>query len=332
MTDVRHRISLDAIREPVVEKCEHLEEYFRRYLSTDVPVIDRIFEHLLDGGGKRFRPLLVLLISSFNEGAPDEDVYRLAVSVEFIHTATLLHDDVVDQSDMRRGHRVAYRLWGAEPSVLSGDYLLSRAFSLLVDIGHLGILETISAATTLMARGEVLQLLRSFSTATSVEEYLEVIDGKTASLFAASCVSAGYLSGFEGEPLDALENFGKNLGFSFQIIDDILDYNADFGELGKTIGKDFMEGKVTLPIILLMKNLESEKRREMADVFLKDSPESEDFQMVLSLMRKCGTLEMAQNIAQDYADSAKQNLQHIPQGAIRDSLENLTSYVTRRRT
>jgi octaprenyl-diphosphate synthase len=332
MTDTRHRVSIDAIREPVIQKCEDLEDYFRRYLSTDVPVIDRIFEHLLDGGGKRFRPLLVLLISSFNENASEEDVYRLAVSVEFIHTATLLHDDVVDQSDMRRGHRVAYRLWGAEPSVLSGDYLLSRAFSLLVDIGHLSILERISTATTLMARGEVLQLLRSFSTATSMEEYLEVIEGKTASLFAASCTSAGYLSGFEGDSLDALENFGRNLGFSFQIIDDILDYTADPGELGKTSGKDFMEGKVTLPIILLMKCLESEKRREVADVFLKDSPESEDFQLVLSLMRQCGALEKAQDFARDYANRAKGNLEHLPPGEIRTSLEGIAAYVTRRRT
>lgn len=331
MADAGRPVSLDAIREPVGQKCRDLEDYFRRYLSTDVPVIDRIFEHLLDGGGKRFRPLLVLLIASFKEGASDEDVFRLAVSVEFIHTATLLHDDVVDQSDMRRGHRVAYRLWGAEPSVLSGDYLLSRAFSLLVEIGHLGILKTISAATTLMARGEVLQLLRSFSTSTSMEEYLEVIDGKTASLFAASCASAGFLSGFEGESLDALESYGRNLGFSFQIVDDILDYTADLGELGKTIGKDFMEGKVTLPVILLMDCLEGEKRRTVADIFLKDNPESEDFQLVLSLMRQCGTLEKAQNVAQDYAFRAKESLGHLPRGEIRQSLEHLTSYVTRRR-
>jgi len=183
-----------------------------------------------------------------------------------------------------------------------------------------------------MARGEVLQLLRSFSTATSMEEYLEVIDGKTASLFAASCASAGYLSGFKGEPLDAIESFGRNLGFSFQIIDDILDYTADLGELGKTIGKDFMEGKVTLPIILLMECLEGDKRREVADIFLKDSPESEDFQLVLSLMRECGTLEKAQDFAQDFADKARENLAQLPHGKIRDSLESLASYVTRRRT
>lgn len=325
------RVSLEDIREPVREHCTDLEVYFRNFLKTDVSVIDRIFEHLLEGGGKRFRPLLVLLISSFREQPLDEDVFRLAVSVEFIHTATLLHDDVVDQSDMRRGNRVAYRLWGAEPSVLSGDYLYSRAFSLLVEIGHLGILKNLSSATTSMARGEVLQLLRSFSTATSKEEYLEVIDGKTASLISASCVSAGYIAGFNGEILENLRGYGTSLGFSFQVVDDILDYTADLGELGKAIGKDFLEGKVTLPVILLIEELQGDQRRRVADIFLKESPDPDDFQWILSQMRERDTLDKTMEIADGYARSARKHLEALPACAVRDSLVDLTHYVTRRR-
>jgi len=321
---------LDSIREPVREECEALEDYFKSYLRTDVPLIDRIFEHLIDGGGKRFRPLLVLLVSSCSPHRVNEDIFKLAVAVEFIHTATLLHDDVVDQSDVRRGNRVAYRIWGAEPSVLSGDYLYSRAFNLLVEIGHLGILDALSGATTQMARGEVLQLLRSYSTATTREEYLEVIYGKTASLISASCTAAGYLAGFEGRDLEAAGEYGLNLGLSFQIVDDVLDYASQRGVLGKAIGKDFLEGKVTLPVIVLMENIRGDHKRQVADIFLKDSPQSEDFQLVFDLMKKHGVLEKTLEVAIDYRDRAVTALMETPAGPCRDSLQALANYVVER--
>ncbi|NOY87571.1 MAG: polyprenyl synthetase family protein [Deltaproteobacteria bacterium] len=330
-SDLR-RVSLDAIKEPVNHRYELLDDYFRRFLRTDIGVIDRIFGHLLDSGGKRFRPLLAILISSFTDRASEEDIFRLAVSVEFIHTATLLHDDVVDHSDMRRGNRVAYQLWGAEPSVLSGDYLYSRAFSLLSEIGHISILREISTATTAMARGEVLQLLRSFSPATNVEEYFQVIEGKTASLISATCASAGILAGFEDDDIQSLRLFGTHLGFSFQIVDDLLDYTAELGDLGKAIGKDFLEGKVTLPAILLMETLEGEARKKTAEFFLKESPDPDDFHRILSLMDNRGIIDRAQGIAEDYSQRAVEELINFPGGPIRDSLESLTGYVTRRRT
>ena len=326
---------LDSIREPVRQECEALEGYFRTYLRTDVPLIDRIFEHLIDGGGKRFRPLLVLLVSSCSSEQAQseqlqENIYKLAVAVEFIHTATLLHDDVVDQSDVRRGNRVAYRIWGAEPSVLSGDYLYSRAFNLLVEIGNLKILDSLSDATTQMARGEVLQLLRSYSPSTNREEYIEVITGKTASLIAASCASAGYLAGFEGEDLEAIGRYGLNLGLAFQIVDDILDYSAERGVLGKAIGKDFLEGKVTLPVIVLMESFGPEKRAEVTAMFLKESPVAEDFEAVLELMVENGTLEKTIAIAAEYRDLALEDLAATPAGPCRDSLRVLAEYVLER--
>ena len=321
---------LDSIREPVREECEPLEGYFRSYLKTDVPLIDQIFEHLIDGGGKRFRPLLVLLLSSCSPHRLKEDVFKLAVAVEFIHTATLLHDDVVDQSEVRRGNRVAYRIWGAEPSVLSGDYLYSRAFNLLVEIGHLGILEVLSGATTQMARGEVLQLLRSYSTVTTREEYLEVINGKTASLIAASCTAAGYIAGLKGRDLAASGEYGLNLGLSFQIVDDVLDYSSQRGVLGKAIGKDFLEGKVTLPVIVLMENISGDIKQQVADIFLKESSQGDDFELVLDLMKKHQVLEKTLEVAVKYRDRAVKALMETPAGPCRDSLHNLANYVVER--
>jgi len=323
-------IDLDLIKEPVKEEFEALGTYFNSFLQTDIPIIDRVFQHLIDGGGKRFRPLLVFLIAACSPGKNSEDAFRLAVAVEFLHTATLLHDDVVDQSDLRRGNRVAYRIWGAEPSILSGDFLYSRAFNLLVDIGHLGILETISGATTEMARGEMLQLLRSYSTATTQEEYLEVIRGKTSSLISASCKAAAYLAGFDEPAVQNLREYGHNLGMSFQIVDDVLDYTAEKGVFGKTTGKDFLEGKVTLPLIILMERLDGRERRQILDIFIKDSPEDGDFQAILDLMEKHGALPGTMEVAGRFRDAALKTLDRVPTGPCRKSLESLADYVLER--
>ncbi len=328
----RPDITLGDISEPVKNDLKALDRHLHAYLKTDVPVIDSIFEHLIEGGGKRFRPLLVLLAASCGEGAEKDDVNRLAVAVEFIHTATLLHDDVVDQSDVRRGNRVAHHIWGAEPSVLSGDYLYSRAFSILVEIGHLGILKAISSATTSMARGEVLQLLRSYSTATTVEEYIEVINGKTASLISGACRAAGYLAGFDGELVDALEAYGKNLGLSFQIIDDLLDYTAEGGVLGKTTGKDFLEGKVTLPIILLLQCLDTESKKDVADIFLKETPDLDDFDRMRTMMESKGVFDKTREIAGQYSAAAGEQVMSCPDSTSRSCLNALAEYVVYRRS
>jgi octaprenyl-diphosphate synthase len=326
----RQLSGLDTIIEPVHREFEELNRYFTSYLNTDVPLINSIFEHLLDGGGKRIRPLLILLIASSSPERNSEDRFRLAVAVEFLHTATLLHDDVVDHSDIRRGNRVAYRVWGVEPSVLSGDYLYSRAFNLLVDIGHLGILEVISTATTEMARGEILQLLRSYSTATTLEEYLEVINAKTASIISASCKAAAYLAGFEGQHLAAFWEYGQNLGLCFQIVDDVLDYTAERGAFGKAIGKDFLEGKVTLPLIVLMDLLGKGERRLVSEIFLKESPENEDFKMIMGLMKDHQALEKTMEVAQQFSDAALRALASVPEDSSRESLESLARYVLER--
>ena len=328
MTKHDQLIDLESIKEPVREEFEALGGHFKAFLNTDVPVIESIFEHLIDGGGKRFRPLLVLLVAACPQKKISEDIFRLAVAVEFIHTATLLHDDVVDQSDLRRGNRVAYRIWGVELSVLSGDYLISRALNLLMDIGHIGVLETISAATTEMARGEVLQLLRSFSTATTRGEYLEVVRGKTSSIISASCKAAAFLAGFEGAAVEFLRDYGHNLGMSFQIVDDILDYTAEKGVFGKAIGKDFLEGKVTLPLIILMEQLGAEDRRRVTNIFLKDSPEREDFKTILGLMEEHDTLPKTMEVAVRYRDAALKVLAQVQ--TCSKSLESLAQYVLER--
>lgn len=325
-------LTLSEIIGPVKEELETLDGHLKKYLKTDVPVIDSIFEHLLDGGGKRFRPLLVFLVASCREAAEREDVDRLAVAVEFIHTATLLHDDVVDQSDVRRGNRVAHYIWGAEPSVLSGDYLYSRAFSILVEIGHLGILQAISSSTTSMARGEVLQLLRSYSTATTVDEYIEVINGKTASLISGACRAAGYLAGVEDKMVDAFEGYGMNLGLSFQIIDDLLDYTAEGGVLGKTTGKDFLEGKVTLPAILLFQALDKQSRKDVTSIFLKETPDMDDFERIRSMMESEDVFTRTRDVAGQYSAAAMDQMLVCPESPASSCLKALAEYVVYRRS
>jgi len=326
----RAALDLDLIKGPVKEEFDSLGVYFKSFLQTDIPIIDRVFEHLVEGGGKRFRPLLVLLVSACSAARNPEHTFRLAVAVEFLHTATLLHDDVVDQSDLRRGNRVAYRIWGAEPSVLAGDYLYSRAFNLLVEIKDPAVLETISGATTRMARGEMLQLLRSYSPATTREEYLEVIRGKTSSLISATCEAAARLAGFDGAGIKSLREYGHNLGMSFQIVDDVLDYTGDKGVFGKATGKDFLEGKVTLPLILLMERLGPREKSRILEIFKADSPSQEDFQAILEMMEENDALEGTMEVAGSYRDAAIEALQTIPAGPCRESLESLADYVLER--
>ncbi len=330
------RGDLERISRPAAKEIALFEDSFRSFLGTDVPLINQVFDHLLEGGGKRIRPLLVLLcgglLAEQGSPVPREKLFRLAASVEFIHTATLLHDDVVDTSDVRRGKRAAHRTWGLEAAILCGDYLFSRAFSLLVENGTLPLLSVVSSATTGMARGEVMQLLRSFSTGTSEEEYFEIIDGKTARLIAACSEGAACIAGAAKEARTALEGYGRNLGLAFQVTDDVLDYVAEGGTTGKMPGKDFFEGKFTLPAIYLMESLSASERKTVRGAFLRDDPREEDLAQVISLMREKGSLERAARKADELAVRAAGFLETLADGSHRRSLQDLAGYVVRRRS
>jgi octaprenyl-diphosphate synthase len=329
------RDELDRISAPVAGEIALLNGSFRGFLGTDVPLINQVFDHLLEGGGKRIRPLLVLLagglLAETGAGAPSrEKLFRLAAAIEFIHTSSLLHDDVVDQSDLRRGKRAAHRMWGVEPSILCGDYLFSRAFSLLVENGDLPLLTVVASATTGMARGEVLQLLRSFCTATSEDEYFEVIDGKTACLISACSEGAACLGRAAEEPRARLARFGRHLGLAFQVADDLLDYTASELEMGKPRGHDFLEGKFTLPAIYLMQSLPPARRSEVREAFLAEEPREADFTRIRSLMEEHGSLARARRTAKEQAGRAVAELAGFADGPCRRSLADLARYVVGR--
>jgi octaprenyl-diphosphate synthase len=327
---------LERISLPAAHEISLLDGSFRSFLGADVPLIDQVFEHLLEGGGKRIRPLLVLLSGGLLAGSRPpvarERLFRLAAAVEFIHTATLLHDDVVDGSDVRRGKLAAHRTWGVEASILCGDYLFSRAFSLLVEDEDLHLFAVVSSATTGMARGEVMQLLRSFSTGTTEAEYLEVIDGKTARLIAACCEGAACLAGAGEDERAALEGYGRHLGLAFQVTDDMLDYTETAGATGKPPGRDFFEGKFTLPAIYLMESLPPAGREKVREAFLRDDPGGEDLETVVVLMREHDSLGRAGRKAEELAARSVGFLDVFADGPFRRSLVDLAAFVIRRRS
>jgi octaprenyl-diphosphate synthase len=217
--------------------------------GSDVTMIPEVANHLISSGGKRLRPMLTLATAGMCNYQGEGHI-KLAASVEFMHTATLLHDDVVDQSDMRRGKQAARMLWGNEASVLVGDFLLGQAFKMMVEVGSLPCLDVLSTAATVIAEGEVMQLARAKNTETTEDEYLEVIRAKTAALFAAACEVGPMVAGRPKAEWAACRSYGANLGIAFQLIDDALDYGGTAAKLGKNVGDDFREGKITLPVVL----------------------------------------------------------------------------------
>ena len=217
--------------------------------GSDVTMIPEVANHLISSGGKRLRPMLTLAMAKL-AGYPGDGHIKLAAAVEFMHTATLLHDDVVDESDMRRGKLAARMLWGNEASVLVGDFLLGQAFKMMVEVGNLHALDILSSAAAVIAEGEVMQLGAAKNTATNEDEYMAVIRAKTAELFAAACEVGPALAGKEKVELAACRSFGMNLGIAFQLVDDALDYGGKSAKLGKNVGDDFREGKITLPVVL----------------------------------------------------------------------------------
>jgi octaprenyl-diphosphate synthase len=232
------REDMDAINRIILDKA-----------VSDVELIPQLAHHLIDSGGKRLRPMIAIASAKLSQYAGTGHI-RVGAAVEFLHTATLLHDDVVDDSDVRRGKKSARLIWGNQASVLVGDFLLAQAFRMLVDVGSMPALRILSHAAATLSEGEVMQLAAAKNTATTEDEYLAIINAKTAALFQAAAESGGALAGRPAEELAALRSYGRNLGLAFQLVDDALDYSGDSARLGKSVGDDFREGKITLPVIL----------------------------------------------------------------------------------
>jgi octaprenyl-diphosphate synthase len=304
-----------------------VDALIRARLASDVVLINQIAEHIIGSGGKRLRPMLVLLAAQA-AGYAGRDHILLAAVVEFIHTATLLHDDVVDESDLRRGRKTANALWGNAASVLVGDFLYSRSFQMMVEADDMRVMRILADTTNQIAEGEVLQLLNIHNSDTDEAAYLRVIERKTAVLFAAATRLGGLLAGAPAAQEEALARYGLNLGFAFQIADDVLDYVSDAGTLGKNIGDDLAEGKSTLPLIYAIERAAPAQAASLKRAIETGGLDSLD--NIVAAIRDSGALERARQKAQKYADEAKSALSTLPQSPARDALGVLAEYALQR--
>ncbi|MHA6263369.1 polyprenyl synthetase family protein [Arenibacterium sp. CAU 1754] len=300
-----------------------------RMASEHAPRIPEVTAHLVEAGGKRLRPMLTLGAARLC-GYQGEDHIKLAATVEFIHTATLLHDDVVDESEQRRGRPTANLLWDNQSSVLVGDYLFARSFLLMVETGSLRVLGILANASATIAEGEVLQLTAARDLATDESIYLKVVRGKTAALFSAATQVGGVIAGAPEDQVQALHDYGDALGIAFQIADDLLDYQGDSAATGKNVGDDFRERKLTLPVIKAVAKATPEERAFWVRTIEKGQQADGDLDQALSLMNKYGTLEATRADAVAWAEKAKTSLRALPDDPIRTMLTDIADYVVAR--
>ncbi len=298
-------------------------------MDSPVPMIPQLAGYLVAAGGKRIRPLMTLAAASLYKGDMGR-AHRLATAVEFIHTATLLHDDVVDASDERRGQKSANAVFGNEASVLVGDFLFSRAFQLMVEDGNLHVLKILSDASAIIAQGEVLQLSTQGNLATGLDDYLEVIKGKTAALFAAACEVGPLIADAGVNDARIMAEYGMNLGIAFQIADDVLDYSANREKLGKTVGDDFREGKMTAPVILALQKANDEERAFWKRTMEDKQQEDSDLVRAQSILSRHGALQGGLALARDYAQKAREALAEAPDSPLRATLDALALYTVDR--
>ncbi|MGB3407266.1 MAG: polyprenyl synthetase family protein [Jannaschia sp.] len=298
-----------------------------RMASEHAPRIPEVTAHLVEAGGKRVRPLLTVACAKMC-GVTGDDHIKLAATVEFIHTATLLHDDVVDESDQRRGRPTANLLWDNSSSVLVGDYLFARSFQLMVETGSLRVLDILAGAAATIAEGEVLQLTAARNLATTEATYLQVVRGKTAALFSAAAQVGGVVAGAPEDRVAALSDFGDALGVSFQIVDDWLDYGGAGDAIGKNLGDDFREGKLTLPVIRALAKGDAEERSFWKAAL--EQGKADDLGRARSILAKYGTLEETRLEALAWRDRAKAALERLPHSDLRDMLADLADYVVAR--
>ena len=317
----------DEVRAHAANGMLEVDRLIRRRLGSDVLLVNQVAEHIVSGGGKRLRPMLVLLAAEA-AGYRGGQQHQAAAIIEFIHTATLLHDDVVDESDLRRGRRTANAVFGNAASVLVGDYLYSRAFQLMVELERMRIMQVLADTTNQIAEGEVLQLMHIGNPDTDETAYLNVIERKTAVLFAAACRVGAILADAPQAVEDALADYGMALGMAFQIADDVLDYVSDADTLGKNIGDDLAEGKPTLPLIHALHHASTQDAETIRRVISTGG--LDDLDRVLSAIQSSGAIAYSLRRAQEFADSASDRLTLLPQGAAQACLAVLARYAIQR--
>ena len=309
----------------VAEDMEAINRIILDKAVSDVDMIPTLAHHLIDSGGKRLRPMVALAAAKLCKYRGNGHV-RTAAAVEFMHTATLLHDDVVDESGTRRGKTTARMIWGNQASVLVGDFLLGQAFKMFVDVGSLTVLRIMSNAAATIAEGEVMQLAAAKNTATTEDAYLEIINAKTAALFAAATESGAALAQKPQEEQAALRSYGKNLGLAFQLVDDALDYFGDSTRLGKSVGDDFREGKITLPLILSFRRGNEEERQFWNRTIAEGQIEDGDLEHAIALMKRHKAIEATFERARSYGAIARDALAIFPASREKDALEEVIAF------
>lgn len=313
----------------IADDMQVVDRVIAQRLTTSVPLIGQISQYIIAAGGKRLRPALLLMVSNAL-GTADQRKYSLAAVVELIHTATLLHDDVVDDSTMRRGRPTANESFGNPASVLVGDFLHTRSFQMMVEAGNMRILQVLSDATNVIAEGEVQQLINTHDASLDMTGYLHVIRSKTAKLFEASTQIAAILADASAEVEAACATFGQALGTAFQIIDDVLDYDGDAQEMGKNLGDDLREGKCTLPLIVAMQRASADDAQLIRHAIEQGS--TDQLQAILHIVKTTGALDATRQAAHDEAMRAIAALGQLPQNAYTQAMEQLASQLLLRRT
>jgi len=321
--------SLDPIVQLVAADLNRVNSVILERMQSEVALIPELAGHLIAGGGKRMRPMLTLACARLLD-YPGERHHKLAAAVEFIHTATLLHDDVVDGSGLRRGRRTANTIWGNPASVLVGDFLFARAFELMVEDGSLKVLRILSRASSVIAEGEVSQLTAQRRVETSEDHYLEIISAKTAALFAAACRIAAVVAEREESIEEALDAYGRNLGVAFQLIDDAIDYASDAATMGKGVGDDFRDGKVTLPVILAFARGSDEERAFWRQAIAGDRSTEPDLARATRLLRASGALDDTLERARHYGQRAIDALGPFPAGRAKVALVEAVEFAIAR--
>ena len=317
----------NTIAHSIATDMEAVNTVIRPRLHSEVSLVNQIAEYIISAGGKRIRPVLVLLLANAY-GYKGTDHHELAAVVEFIHTATLLHDDVVDESSMRRGRQTANALFGNAASVLVGDYLYSRSFEMMTSLDNMRVMSILSRATTVIAEGEVLQLLNMHDPDVTHESYLNVIRSKTAKLFEAAAELGALVGGAGDEQIAAAGEYGRSLGTAFQLIDDVLDYAGDAAEIGKNLGDDLREGKPTLPLIWLMENGTPEQRQLVRSCI--EHGDEAQFEAVLAAVSSSGALAYTRQQAEQAARRAAEAISGLPESVYKASLLQLCSFAVDR--
>ena len=314
------------LKDSVEDKLMLTEEKIKTKLISDVELVQKMTDYHIKTGGKRLRALLTLgaaKLCGYTKGSRD---VNLAACVELIHSATLMHDDVIDEGVVRRGKETLNKVWNNHSSVLVGDYLLSRCFEMMVEDGNIEVLKLLSSTSSKIAQGEVLQLQHKGEVDMLEETYLKIISAKTAELFAAATKVGAILSNSNKKEKDALEFYGRNLGLTFQIADDTLDYNAELKLFGKKIGQDFFEGKITLPIILLYQKLEIEEKNNLINMFSKDTRDKDDLDKTIASINKHKIINECYQKAQHYINLASNSLSVFKDNKEKEILKNLTTF------